>query len=399
MLRLTFFLFAVLLSVAAYAGHSSNGGALSIDNDNVWFLGDQPVEYCVEIDPAFKVSHVAVRKMVRESISDWKRFFNFYGLDEMSFPGTVNGKKLKLALNFVEVSACTQPLSQIRFNFGGMPQEVKDALKYEEGAIGLTTRPDYNHTTYRTGGIVWFRQWTYSVDELRHFVLHEIGHVFGMKHDSVHVMDAMVAERIINHSIPENLLGKIESSVWPYRFDPGNVVDFTESGRNVVEGLVAEPNSLISAFFDLVEFSRGNSHLAGLTTEQNIATRNDGSGVQSFNVALSIHELVTQVQLHFAGKFYLGTEVPNTVRGVRGPVLNTSWDCSRCVSKRETVVHHLDARSSQMTAHGSFTRMGVVYPAVITHDKGMVLKVFIPEKNRWWTTEDYTASYFLRSAN
>lgn len=388
-MRAILFLVVLVWSLSVWAGHSSNGGAPSVDNENVWFLGDETVEYCIVIDKSFPFTYGAVQKMVASSIADWIDFFDEQDLNDANFPGTVKGRSLKLALNFKQVSECHKPKEQIVFMFGGMADSIKDALKYDEGALGLSVRGEYNHKTFRNGGIVWIKNWPYEAAELKHIVLHEVGHVFGMQHDSVHVMDGKIADHLIKKQIPENLLGQIESSLWPYRFSTDKVIDFAETGRNEIDGMLAEPNLLLNYLWEIFGLQKNGYHLAAITS-----TTSETPG--NLKLRFEIYEFETLEHIIFDGTFHIGKLVNNQRDGERGPVLYTDWDCEQCGRKAERCVHYLDVRSANMTANGSFSRGGVVYPAVLEQKKGLVLKIFIPQKNAWWTSENYQAAYFLR---
>lgn len=312
------FLFLFLAAGPAFSsGFSTNGGTPSADQGNVWFLGEEPVEYCVE--SLRSENRSAAAAMVREAIDDWIAFFHKYELDQFSFGALAGKPGLKLALNFREVEKCTRPEHQIRFLFGVKTPEVERALETEVNAFGLALRRPYDHQTYRTGGQVYLRELHFTGSRLKHLILHELGHVFGMEHDSVFVMDERVVDLVRGLTNSYTELGKIESTTWPYRLQEKQRIDFSANGRK--EGRY-EPNFVIVFLRDLFGFPKDGFHSAGL-------------------------------DLSFEG----------------GPA--PSW-------------------------LASFRFEGTTYPAVLEQRKGLILRIYVPQVDMWWSTENYVSSYYSR---
>src|SRR5262249_40129248 len=76
-------LFAVL-SAPAFAGWSSNGGGFDDESNNIWFLGEKPVHYCVQVSPDYSLNATQAASMVQQSIADWVAFFHARGFDSKS---------------------------------------------------------------------------------------------------------------------------------------------------------------------------------------------------------------------------------------------------------------------------------------------------------------------------
>ena len=367
----------------AQASHSTNGGVLRADNNNVWFLGDEPVEFCIEGSPAFPYNRRQVTELVYKSIQEWREFFHKYGLDRLAFSGLKNDRSLGLALNFKEVPTCTRPDQQIRFIFGSVTPEVADALKYQDRALALAVRGPYNHDTYRTGGQVWVRNFNHKAHHLKHLILHELGHVFGMEHDSVHVMDDRSLERMIKGPQYDFSFGTIETSVWPYRYEPGDLVRFTESGRLAGK---YESNNILDPIGEYLGFTEGGHH--ALVMEK-AADMNPNGPVP---VRLLFEEAESGRRIQMRGEFEQDDVPMRNMSGVRGPVFYTVWHCHTCGSGKEGT-RYLDSMPSGGNLSGTFVFNGQKLPAIIELKKGFQLRVHFPEQNVWFSTEFYRTSY------
>ncbi len=381
--------FALLLTFApfgALAGHSTNGGVFTLDSDNVWFLGDAPIEYCVTNSPHFSFSRDELRAIASESLRAWKSFFEEYRLDKESFTGIPLHNQLRLSLSFREVETCNKPDEQLHFAFGTQTPLIKKALESQESALGLSVRGDYNHESFRNGGSVWFRATKYTEGELKHLVLHELGHVFGMEHDSVYVMDRHIADYLQSGGRYRSMLGLIESSAWPYRFEPGDLIDFTEGGR---EKYRYEPNFLLVFLREIIGFDRNNNHSVKLRYVSNEEL------TRAAVFKLSLLEFETGKSTEMSGTFSLRPLAGTQTVGFRGPVLYTRFQCDHCSSGAYHTRKYLDRVPAGLEAYGSFNLNGVVMPALLEQKKGAYLKVFVPQRNAWWTVENYVSTYFL----
>ena len=228
-------------------GWSGNGGDLLQDQDNAWFIGNETVEYCIERGDDFPLNFEELRNLVTESLHDWVNFFSAYGIDQrvLGRPGTLgglfpNGQIYSLSLKFKQVEHCNALRQQVRFLFG-TTTAIIDQFRLQKGdALGFAIRPAYNHDTYRNGGFIWIPgietqaalNWLDHPLLLKHLLLHELGHLFGMRHDSVYVMSSTISAELINRlSFPverlESDYGRIEHPAWPYRFQDGGLVDLT----------------------------------------------------------------------------------------------------------------------------------------------------------------------------
>lgn len=224
-------------------GWSGNGGDQGDAADNVWFIGNEPVMYCIDRSPDFSISESEIRVIVRQSIDDWIAFFKRYELHNLYFDNSdhkgvlqfPDGAARGLSLDFKEVECKKEAESNYRpenliHMLFGKSNGVVEAYKNlrTEHALGISLRTKYDHKTYRNGGYLWIDNFTDDTQRMKHMILHELGHVFGMKHNSVFVMDDQVASTLADKQRFDSIyFGNIESQVWKYQFEKGDKVLFT----------------------------------------------------------------------------------------------------------------------------------------------------------------------------
>jgi len=193
---------------------NGGGGGDPMAENNPWFLGDQPIEYCVRIASGFPIASDQVRKTIQAAFQEWEQTLGRYGLRGQAFAGQFSdGVKRGLTVKAVEVPKCTRPDQQLEFKIGVMDQEVnKHFQAHSKRTVGLAKRRAYNHKTFRTGGFIWiapqnwigptpnpvpnpvsntisvFPDWT-KENWFKAMLLHEIEHVFGVPHVNGTVMD------------------------------------------------------------------------------------------------------------------------------------------------------------------------------------------------------------------
>ncbi|MBK7961741.1 MAG: hypothetical protein IPK04_11425 [Bdellovibrionales bacterium] len=125
--------------------------------------------------------------------------------------------------------ACHQALtSKILILFGAPNEVVKPFLSLATRVDGASIRTAYDHKNYRSGGIVWINElkgggWS----QYQHMLLHEMGHTFGMKHDSCWVMTKDVADFTTGWNGLGDI-GEIEATNWPYSFKKDDRLLFTD---------------------------------------------------------------------------------------------------------------------------------------------------------------------------
>ena len=248
-LKIILITISLLFSICSWSQSFSNGGGWSgsggdtnLFKDNAWFLGpSEPVPYCIWKESSYNFSYNSLFNIVEESFRNWKSFFNKYGITNQNLTFQKVGRphnpfdfEKKLNLNFRNEGICSSDKNLptgLMFIFGKTENpHIKMFNKYgTENALGFAIRNKiYNHKSYKNPGYIWFSDSFQNKEKLKHMVLHELGHVLGMDHDSVFVMDSEVAAYLNKEQTSSNrFIGKIESPSWPYDFLPNDLLSLT----------------------------------------------------------------------------------------------------------------------------------------------------------------------------
>lgn len=189
---------AVMFALAMGSGQGVAGGMSSVggdyvdDGDNPWFMGTQPVPYCVERTEMFSVPADVLSRLVADAFDAWNDAdtqLTLFGGVHM-FP---DGVDRQIATHFSLVENCSQARLQILF---GVPLGEAGEPSY---AVARAERESLNRTTGSTAlGRIAFapdigagrvaetpeRMWSmqYGEPALYNIVLHELGHTLGISH-------------------------------------------------------------------------------------------------------------------------------------------------------------------------------------------------------------------------
>lgn len=207
-LNKTFMSAVVGLSMANAGGWVVGGGELIGDNNNPWFLHNTAeVKYCLILDESnFGLSRQDSEKIIQKGFQFWMRQFAEQFNTQPNFP---IGRQ-----TFKQVECNQNP--DIQFQFGVLDLEQLNKLKDMERKIAFTVRTDYDRVNMKGKGFVYIspeagplkvqnprvvdRPWSRSKSVFAQFVLiHELGHIFGMKHDSnLSIMEEGFVERFVS---------------------------------------------------------------------------------------------------------------------------------------------------------------------------------------------------------
>ena len=365
------FLIAMISSVGARATIFTNGGERSADQDNPWFLGPRAIEYCVSTSRGSGFTRPEAQALVRDALNDWREFFAKYGIDRMSFAG-VHGAGGALSLQFRETPKCAQPAEQLEIAVGPSDSRVREAIQRAPNALGFAMRGDYDYSDYRTGGLVYVAAFENRA-ETKRFLLHELGHVFGMTHDSVYVMSEKPGD------LPAaRKEAAIESPAWPYRLEDGVTIDYSAVPGRARTG---DSNSLLSALGDQIWKRAQGFH--ALTFVLGLASGRDLRRSASLVIEDSGCERVQLDGEMFVDRGSIASKVK------KGPSLYMRWPCPDCSAGYQTERRYLDSRDAAGELQGWFERDGVVYPAVLEARPGPILRIGNPRTRRWWSVADY----------
>jgi hypothetical protein len=387
-------------------GWSGNGGDFNNESDNIWFVGEKAVRYCILSDENYPLNKSQLQVLVKETIDEWKTFFTRYKLQNSSvngagesglqFPDRV---ERKLSLEFNEFSCDISdiektPKESIHFLFG-VSNKILSTYKNlaTEHALGIALRQKYNHKTYRNGGLVWLGNFSPERNKIKHLLLHEMGHVFGMKHNSVFVMDEHVADQVQNKEIfLESFFGKIESDSWRYRIIPRETLVLTSHKGRTFPGARGCANNdrylpirfmpkrirPIFGFRNKGCFKATLKMLAGL----------DAKKRKTF--VLEFTNLRGNIRQTLTGKF--SYQKKKAVKSTPSPGLFTFWknplgevgDGNLSLLWRRL---NLDKRPFEIPAQGSFDVRNRKLGVRIANDKGIHVSIFLPN-GRWWNLKN-----------
>lgn len=203
-MRHTLIITTVLLAVSlasANPGWVSSAGIIK-DAYNPWFLPNtKTVNYCIQIDETnLGQSLPFVQNAIRNSFDFWKKQFKDVR------PPIHNSESIRLATqNFVEVpcsnDSLRDPNIDLVFQFGYLTPEQENFLTAPQKLFGVAVRTDYHPVNLKGRGFIYFspqsgplamkfpeihfRPWSdFEGVFLYMTIIHEIGHIFGLQHDS-----------------------------------------------------------------------------------------------------------------------------------------------------------------------------------------------------------------------
>lgn len=208
------FLWSVIQETTAFAGWHSGGGELFTDADNPWFLQNTSyIHYCIQIDEVnFGQDRRIVNDKIHASFAYWKNEFSSERL-----PPTIGFPRVPVLLatqTLVEVSC--QDEHDLTFQFGVLSDEQARFLVYPEKVVAKSVRTTYDPKSLKGKGFVYVspekgqyalkgpgphgalmpHRWRHAMGRNLEMVLvHEWGHIFGIRHiESMELDMNMMAE-------------------------------------------------------------------------------------------------------------------------------------------------------------------------------------------------------------
>lgn len=224
-MRLAIFtLVAGLWPVQAFAGWNSGGGKLLKHATNPWFLENTAdVEYCIDFDQNyFDVGQERLEQLVGEALSEWKLAFA-YAKDRTYEEGELEPfGQLRVATQNFWLTKCHADVD-IRFQFGKLSKtQAEKYFNDPRKFVGTAVRTHYDLKQLTSKGFVYIapmdgplrpelqnmhpNPWIVDNNSiLKVIIMHEIGHIFGMKHENG-LMAEVISERLMNEDFVNSVI-------------------------------------------------------------------------------------------------------------------------------------------------------------------------------------------------
>ena len=67
-------------SLSEGGGWTGTGGNFHLHESNIWFHGNSDIPYCISRTSDYPLDDSKLDTLIKDSLSDWKRFFDKYGI-------------------------------------------------------------------------------------------------------------------------------------------------------------------------------------------------------------------------------------------------------------------------------------------------------------------------------
>ncbi len=259
---LSFGLF-VLAGTNALAGWTSGGGDLLRDSQNPWFIQNtQVVKYCVAVDEKnFGVKRSRISDFVLNALKYWQKELG-------SLPSTqVSGQyEFRLGTQIFNEVDCADEVD-VRFQFGVLSKQQRKKLGPTNEIVGVAVRTEYDQVNLKGKGFIYISPESgplklkldnvhQTIWHLAHgailypTLLHEIGHMFGVRHTSGNgsgLMDERYLEAIVQDRRAD-LWAEVWSEIYRLHMEPGF---FKFRSETLPTAICQTPRPLIMDFFEI----------------------------------------------------------------------------------------------------------------------------------------------------
>lgn len=399
--------FAEALMADDEGGWSGNGGGSRDESDNIWFIGDTSVKYCFSKAPDYPLNGTQIKSLIEKGITEWVNFFKSYNLTNNFLAGGFahprmnslqfsDGINRKLITDFEYTNNCDE--ARLQFLFGLENKVITNYKKFAtDHPYGLAVRQKYDHKNYAHSGIVWIDNFSKDKKEIKHMLLHELGHVFGMKHDSVPVMDENMVQYLgKKREFLSQYIGKIESDAWTYGLKENHPIVMTSTKGKRPRRRLTEAFGGNTLCGDNPTFTSNRKIprdiLRGLNLNKldchKLTLTYLGSDNKRFKAkkrfTLEIEELFSKRKAIFNGKFRLSA---GSRPQFNGPGVVTKLKTKRLLKRNHNLIKKLTLEKSpdMLPLTGTFSLGRTAFAAKMTSNKGLVIELFVPGAKSWWT--------------
>ena len=179
----------------AGAGSSGGGDRYKVDFEAAWFIGDQPINYCIEMADDFPIGKEKALTTIQAVISQWKDYVTRKKIEEK--------ETIKLNFNYHYTEQCSSQ-TELTFYLGIETPRVRKAKTNFSDPIAFAQKESYDFKSGLGRGLVWIKTnpihntnnlhpWERN-DSFYGILLHEFGHIFGVPHVPGTIMDGNITK-------------------------------------------------------------------------------------------------------------------------------------------------------------------------------------------------------------
>jgi len=199
---------------ALSGGMDSGGGSTIFAHQGAaWYLGDEPIHYCIQRHQSYPVSIAAIKESISKVINKWKIYYQIKG-----FSRPQEDEKLPL-INFnYQLNENCQGNEDLTFYFGRATEEVEQLKTNYQDPLGFSYSKSFDKKRAWTNGLVWISEGKTANGQSGHheidfvnspvsldvILLHEVGHIMGIGHVPFTVMQKEIVEVLQTKTIDQD---------------------------------------------------------------------------------------------------------------------------------------------------------------------------------------------------
>ena len=179
----------------AGAGSSGGGDRYKVDFEAAWFIGDLPINYCIEMADDFPVGKEKALSTIQAVISQWKDYVARKDIEENA--------TIKLNFNYHYTERCSSQ-TELTFYLGIETPRVRKAKTNFSNPWAFARKESYDFKSGLGRGLVWIKTnpipnvgnlhpWERN-NSFYGILLHEFGHILGVPHVPGTIMDDRITK-------------------------------------------------------------------------------------------------------------------------------------------------------------------------------------------------------------